>query len=78
VSLAEYQIGCVVKAYLRNMATRATIAAEAGDSGPSEDRVTISQEALRTMFFGRIESTMTNRLRKREVSIAPDSADEAS
>ncbi len=62
MSLTNHQVDSVIKAYLRNMATRAAEGAE--DPETPEDLVVISREALRTMFFKRIGEAMTDRLKK--------------
>ena len=70
MSLTNHQIDSVIKAYLRNMATRA---ADGTDNPETpEDVVMISHDALRTMFFKRIGKLMTERLKKRGARTVAD------
>jgi hypothetical protein len=76
MSLYDYQVGSVIKAYLRNMTTRATGLGRTEDQEMPEDLVIISREAFRTMLFERIGKQMTGRLRKREAGIVAGFAEE--
>jgi hypothetical protein len=62
--LFDYQIDSVIQAYLKNMAIRANSANADRDAEFPEDQVTISEEAMKRMFFKRIRNHMTERLRK--------------
>jgi hypothetical protein len=49
--LSDYQVDSVIKAYLRNMTGRANFANDAQDVDTPEDRVVLSEAAMKKMFF---------------------------
>jgi hypothetical protein len=62
MTLSNYQIDRVIKAYLRNMTLRAASGNDDLHGELPEDQVAISEEALKTMFFGRIQKHLTKKL----------------
>lgn len=66
MTVSGYQINSVIKTYMKNMRSRMGRAGKAlGDSGV-EDRVLISEDAMKRMVFERIGEKMTERLRKHD------------
>ena len=66
MTISSYQVNTVVKTYVKNMKSRAGMAGKTpGDKGV-EDRVLISEEAMKRMVFERIGERMTERLRKHD------------
>jgi hypothetical protein len=65
MALSDYQVDAVIKAYLKNMTIRAASANDDGDTGEiPEDRVAISEEAMKVMFFKRIRKSLAKKLTK--------------
>lgn len=64
MALSDYQIDRVIKAYLRNMTLRAASANGDLHGELPADQVVISEEAMKTMFFDRIQKHLTKKLRK--------------
>lgn len=66
MTISGYQVNSVVKTYMRNMKSRAGLTGKTpGDDG-AEDRVLISEEAMKRMVFERIGESMTEKLKKHD------------
>jgi hypothetical protein len=64
MSLSDYQVDTVIKAYLRNMTIRASSVNDAPDVDTPEDRVVLSEKAMKKMFFKRIRKNMTQKFQR--------------
>lgn len=66
MTISDYQIRTVIRAYMRNMRVRVESATDDPTAELPEDRVVISQDAVRKRFFGRIGERVAEKLRGRE------------
>jgi hypothetical protein len=66
MTVSSFQIRTVIRAYMKNMRVRAESVMDDSSEAFPEDRVLISEEALRRRFFGRIGEKVAERLRERE------------
>ncbi|HUJ69568.1 MAG TPA: hypothetical protein VLW86_08590 [Syntrophorhabdales bacterium] len=64
MTISDYQINSVVKTYMRNMKSRASLTEKTAGGDGAEDRVLISEEAMKRMVFERIGDSMTEKLRR--------------
>ena len=64
MTISDYQINSVVKTYMRNMKSRASLTEKTARGDGAEDRVLISEEAMKRMVFERIGDSMTEKLRR--------------
>ncbi len=66
MTVSSFQIRTVIRAYMKNMRARAESAMDDSIEEFPDDNVTISEEALRRRFFGRIGERVAEKLRVRE------------
>lgn len=66
MTVSDFQIRTVIRAYVRNMRLRAENAMDEPAEDLPEDLVTISEGALRRRFFGRIGERVAKRARGHE------------
>jgi hypothetical protein len=66
MTISSFQIHRVLKAYMKNMKLRAETAREDSTDTFPEDRVTLSEEAVRRRFVIRIGDRVAERLREWE------------
>lgn len=66
MTVSDFQIRTVIRAYLKSMRLKAESAMDEPIEDMPEDMVTISEEALRRMFFGRIGERVAERARGHE------------
>ena len=64
MTISDYQVNSVVRTYMKNMSGKVGLTGKMpGDDGV-EDRVLISDGAMKRMLFERIGEKMTERLRR--------------
>jgi len=66
MTISDYQINSVVKTYMRNMKSRVGLSGKTHAGDDPEDRVLISEEAMKRMVFERIGESMTEKLRRHD------------
>jgi hypothetical protein len=66
MTISDYQVNSVVRTYMKNMSGKVGLTGKTlGDEG-AEDRVLISEGAMKRMLFDRIGEKITERLRKHD------------
>lgn len=66
MTVSNFQIRTVIRAYVRNMRVRAESAVDDSIEDLPEDTVALSEQALKNRFFGRIGERVAERARGRE------------
>jgi|WetSurMetagenome_2_1015567.scaffolds.fasta_scaffold614671_1 hypothetical protein len=66
MTVSDFQIRTVIRAYLKSMRLKAESAMDESIEDLPEDMVMLSEEALRRRFFGRIGESVAEKARGRE------------
>jgi hypothetical protein len=66
MTVSNFQIRTVIRAYVRNMRARAESAIDESVEDLPEDTVMLSEQALRRRFFGRIGERVAEKARGRD------------
>jgi hypothetical protein len=64
MTISDYQVSSVIKTYMRNMKVKMRPVEASSPMVSPEDRVLISEEAMKRMLFDRIGEKMTEKLRR--------------
>ena len=65
MTISDYQISSVIRTYMKSMKSK-TVYADKVSEPAVEDKVFISDEGVKKMFFDRIGEKMTERLKKHD------------
>jgi hypothetical protein len=64
VTISDYQVGCVIKTYMKSMKTKVKEKENVPIQKPENDVVAISQEGMKKVLYDRISEQMVERLKK--------------
>ncbi len=65
MTISDYQIGSVIRTYMKNMKVRVDQVEKRTDNkGTKEDEVSISAQGMKRMLYDRIGEQMTEKLKK--------------
>ena len=64
MTISDYQVGCVIKTYMKSMKAKVKEKEDAPTQKPKNDVVTISQEGMKKVLYDRISEQMVERSKK--------------
>lgn len=64
MTISDYQVGCVIKTYMKSMKTKVKEKENVPIQKPENDVVAISQEGMKKVLYDRISEQMVERLKK--------------
>lgn len=64
MTISDYQVGCVIKTYMKSMKVKVKEKEEASIQKPEIDVVAISREGIKKVLYNRISEQIVERVKK--------------